>query len=141
MAGQRVADWLYEAVAQDAQFQCGYCRCPQQVLPYRLEIEHLLPSSLGGADNRENLWLSCHRCNKLRSNRLKVTDPVTGEEVFIFNPRRHHWSDHFAWEQEGLLIVGLTACGRATAATLNLNDRYHLSARAIWIFARAYPPD
>lgn len=141
MAGQRIAGWLYDLVARDAQFQSGCCRCPQQVLPYRLEIEHLLPSSLGGTDDRKNLWLSCHRCNKLRSNRLAATDPLTGEEVSIFNPRRDRWGDHFAWEQDGLLIVGLTACGRATAATLNLNDRYHLSARAVWILARAYPPD
>jgi len=140
LAGQRIAEWLYDLVTRDAQFQCGYGRCPQQVLPYRLEIEHLLPRSLGGPDDREDLWLSCHRCNKLRSNRLKVTDQLTGKEVPIFTPRRDRWRDHFAWEQDGLLIVGLTACGRATAATLNLNDRYHLSARAVWILARAYPP-
>ena len=140
MATQRIPDWFYDRIARDAKFQCGYCRCPQQVLPYRLEIEHLLPTSLGGANDRENLWLSCHRCNKLRSNRLKVSDPLTGEEVSVFNPRRDDWANHFAWEQGGLLIVGLTACGRATAATLDLNDRYHLSARAVWIVARVYPP-
>ncbi|NLY02488.1 MAG: hypothetical protein GXY83_40930 [Rhodopirellula sp.] len=44
----RIPAWLYELVAKDARFQCGYCRCPQQVLPYRLEIEHLQPISLGG---------------------------------------------------------------------------------------------
>ena len=140
MGNRRTPDWLYDLVAQDAQFQCGYCRCPQQVLPYRLEIEHLLPASLGGANDRENLWLSCHRCNKLRSNRLRVTDPLTEQEVPIFNPRRDSWADHIAWEQHGLLILGTTARGRATVATLNLNDSYHLSARAVWIVAGAYPP-
>lgn len=29
------------------------------------------------------------------------------------------------------LIDGLTSCGRATAAALNLNDSYHLSARTV----------
>jgi hypothetical protein len=140
VVNQRIADWLYGLVAQDAHFQCGYCRCPQQVLPYRLEIEHLLPTSLGGQDDRENLWLSCHRCNKLRSNLMQVTDPLTGVHVPIFNPRRDRWADHFVWEQDGLLIVGLTDRGRGTAAVLNLNDRYHLSARGVWIMARAYPP-
>lgn len=140
MANQRIADWLYDLVAQDAHFQCGYCRCPQQVLPYRLEIEHLLPISLGGQGDRDNLWLSCHRCNKLRSNRLQVTDPLTGQNVPIFDPRRDRWADHFVWEQHGLLIVGLTDRGRGTVALLNLNDRYHLSARGVWIIARAYPP-
>jgi hypothetical protein len=110
------------------------------VLPYRLEIEHLQPTSLGGSNERDNLWLSCHRCNKLRSNRETFTDPLTGEDTTLFNPRKDNWSDHFSWEQNGLLIVGLTACGRATAAALNLNDHYHLSARAVWILAGAYPP-
>jgi hypothetical protein len=75
----------------------------------------------------------------LRSNRETFTDPLTGAEITLFNPRRDNWADHFSWEQNGLLIVGLTACGRATAAALNLNDSYHLSARAVWILARAYP--
>jgi hypothetical protein len=71
---------------------------------------------------------------------MHVTVPLIGEEVPIFNPRRDRWEQHFAWEQGGLLIVGLTACGRGTAAALELNDRYHLSARGVWIFAGAYPP-
>ncbi len=140
MANQRIADWLYDLVAQDAGYQCGYCRCPQQVLPYRLEIEHLLPRSLAGQDDRENLWLSCHRCNKLRSNRMQVTDPLTGLRVPIFDPRWNRWADHFAWEEHGLLIVGSTDRGRGTVEVLNLNDRYHLSARSVWIIACMYPP-
>ena len=140
MATQRIPDWLYDLVARDADFQCGYCRCPQQVLPYRLEVEHLIPSSLGGTNERDNLWLSCHRCNKLRSNRMQVADPLTAEKVAIFNPRRDDWKEHFAWEHNGLLIVGSTARGRGTVVTLDLNDRYHLSARAVWIAARLYPP-
>lgn len=136
----RIPAWLYELVAKDARFQCGYCRCPQQVLPYRLEIEHLQPISLGGTDERDNLWLSCHRCNKLRSNRTQVTDPLTGDEVPIFHPRRDHWNGHFLWEERGLLIVGSTACGRGTVSLLELNDSYHLSARTVWMIAGAYPP-
>jgi hypothetical protein len=119
---------------------CGYCRAPQRALPYRLEVEHLLPSSRGGGDERANLWLSCHKCNKLRSNHIAGTDPLTLEEVALFNPRRDNWPDHFAWQQDGLLIVGRTAIGRATVATLHLNDTYHLSARGVWILAGIYPP-
>jgi len=140
LSAQRIPDSLYELVASDAHFQCGYCRCPQRVLPYRLEIEHLLPVSLGGTNDRDNLWLSCHRCNKLRSNYMEVTDPLTGEVVPIFNPRLDEWEKHFAWEHGALLIVGSTARGRGTAATLDLNDRYHLSARGVWIAAGMYPP-
>ena len=71
---------------------------------------------------------------------MRVTDPLIGVHVPIFNPRRDRWADHFVWEQDGLLIVGLTDRGRGTVVVLNLNDRYHLSARGVWIIARAYPP-
>jgi hypothetical protein len=137
---RRIPNWLCDLVARDAHYQCGYCRFPQQVLPYRLEIKHLLPMSLGGQDERDKLWLSCHRGNKLRSNLMEATDPLTTREVSLFNPRRNRWAGHFVWEERGLLIVGLTDRGRATVGTLKLNDRYHLSARGVWIIARMYPP-
>jgi hypothetical protein len=109
-------------------------------LPYRLEIEHLLPSSLGGGNERENLWLSCHKCNKMRSNLVSATDPLTQQQAALFNPRRDTWHDHFAWQGEGVFIVGRTATGRATVAALQLNDAYHQSARSVWILAGVYPP-
>jgi hypothetical protein len=127
-------------VARDADYQCGYCRAPQAALPYRLEIEHLLPSSLGGTNERGNLWLSCHKCNKLRSNRLQVVDPLTQQVVAIFNPRIDNWSDNFVWEGQGVYIVGRTPVGRATVAALRLNDGYHAAARSIWMVAGIYPP-
>jgi hypothetical protein len=135
-----VSDSLYEEVARDARHECGYCRAPQRALPYRLEVEHLLPTSRGGADERANLWLSCHKCNKLRSNRMKGEDPLTGEVVDLFHPRLELWEAHFAWEQDGVYIVGRTAKGRATVAALKLNDAYHKSARSVWIIAGIYPP-
>jgi hypothetical protein len=131
---------LYQSVAEDARAECGYCRAPQRALPYRLEIEHLLPTSLGGSNERDNLWLSCHKCNKLRSNRVAGPDPLTQTEVALFNPRRDVWHDHFTHHRDGLYIVGRTAIGRATFAALRLNDAYQLSARGVWILAGIYPP-
>lgn len=109
-------------------------------MPYRLEIEHLRPTSLGGGDERDNLWLSCHKCNKFRSNRVTAVDPLTNGTVPLFNPRRDDWLEHFAWQEGGLYIVGRTAIGRATVATLSLNDDYHQSARSVWMLAGIYPP-
>lgn len=140
MPSRPISEALYQAVAQDAAHACGYCRAPQRVLPYRLEIEHLTPVSLGGGDDRANLWLGCHKCNKLRSNRVTAIDPLTQREVSLFHPRHHVWKDHFSWEHEGLHIVGRTAIGRATVAALRLNDVYHQSARSVWMVAGIYPP-
>jgi hypothetical protein len=112
---------------------------PQQLITYRLEVEHLRPSSKGGEDNRENLWLSCHKCNKVRSNRVNLTDPLSGKEVAIFNPRSDNWHEHFAWETNGPRIIGLTVRGRATVDGLRLNDDYHLTARKAWMATGLYP--
>jgi hypothetical protein len=135
-----IDDSHYQTIAQDARGECGYCRAPQRALPYRLEIEHLLPVSLGGGNERDNLWLSCHKCNKLKSNHVAGADPLTGQEVPLFNPRRDDWGDHFTWEGGGQYVVGRTAIGRATVATLRLNDSYHQSARWVWMLAGIYPP-
>lgn len=140
MPARPIAEGLYRLVAEDARGECGYCRAPQSALPYRLEVEHLLPVSLGGDDARENLWLSCHKCNKIRSNRVAGIDPLTQSVVPLFNPRQHRWTDHFAWEGDGLYMVGRTATGRATVAMLRLNDAYHQSARSVWILAGIFPP-
>lgn len=140
MPSGRISDALYQSVARDARSQCGYCRAPQRALPYRLEIEHLLPTSLGGGDARDNLWLSCHKCNKFRSNRVTAVDPLTNGTVPLFNPRRDDWLEHFAWQEGGLYIVGRTAIGRATVAALSVNDDYHQSARWVWMVAGIYPP-
>lgn len=140
MPFRAISEALYQLVAQDARFACGYCRAPQDALPYRLEVEHLAPVSRGGSDERDNLWLSCHKCNKLRSNRLAGIDPLTKAESPIFNPRRDDWHKHFAHHGEGRYIVGRTAIGRATVAALRLNDEYHVRARGVWIVAGVYPP-
>lgn len=140
MPTRPISDAVYESVCDDAGRECGYCRAPQQALPYRLEVEHLRPTSLGGTDERSNLWLSCHKCNKLRSNRMAATDPVTQHEAPLFNPRRDAWSEHFSWQDGGRYIVGRTATGRATVDALRLNDEYHQSARWVWILAGIYPP-
>jgi 5-methylcytosine-specific restriction endonuclease McrA len=53
----------------------------------RLEIEHIVPRSQGGTDDETNLWLSCPLCNRYKADRTSATDPETGMEVLLFNPR------------------------------------------------------
>jgi hypothetical protein len=140
VASRPIAEGLYQLVAEDAHRACGYCRAPQDALPYRLEVEHLVPVSRGGSHQRDNLWLSCHKCNKLRSNRTSAVDPLTQVESRLFDPRRDEWRQHFAHHDEARYIVGRTAVGRATVAALRLNDEYHVKARSVWIVAGIYPP-
>jgi hypothetical protein len=140
VSARKITDVLYQRVALDARGERGYCRVPQRALPYRLEVEHLRPISLGGGDELANLWLSCHKCNKFRSNRILGQDPLTQQEMRLFNPRNDEWNHHFRWQHGGLYIVGQTPIGRATVDALQLNDSYHQSARSVWILAGIYPP-
>ena len=48
-------------------------------------------------------------------------DPVDGNEVRLFHPRKDNWQNHFAWSDDSSQIIGLTAIGRATINTLKMN--------------------
>lgn len=50
-------------------------------------MEHLLPQSLGGNDQIDNLALACSRCNSRRYNFTTGIDPQSQHEVSLFNPR------------------------------------------------------
>jgi hypothetical protein len=108
----------------------------------RLEIEHLVPISKGGTSDESNLWLSCPLCNAAKGDRLTARDPLTGNDVPLFNPRTQKWSEHFGWSDDGLRIVGKSVVGRATSALLHLdNDPDALLVRSYWVQAGWHPPD
>lgn len=76
--------------------RCGYCLSPQQLVLGVLEIDHLIPVSLGGSDDESNLWLACRMCNNFKAAQTVAIDPQAGQLVNIFNPRQDVWPDHFA---------------------------------------------
>jgi hypothetical protein len=136
----RVPHRLRERVARAAGFCCGYCRTPQSIVGYRLSIEHIIPDAKGGKTVEENLWLACHACNEFKAARIEGNDPVTGKRIRLWNPRRQKWLDHFCWNEDGTEIIGLTPCGRATAATLQLNRPELVAARWLWVQVGWWPP-
>lgn len=73
---------------------CEYCHSPERSSSDIFTIDHLIPGSLGGSDECDNLTLACRRCNERRYNFTTGTDPQTKEEATIFNPRLQRWSDH-----------------------------------------------
>jgi hypothetical protein len=107
----------------------------------RFEVEHIIPVAGGGSSDESNLWLSCPLCNRHKGDRTSATDPETGEQVPLFNPRTQRWSEHFRWSDDGVRILGLTPTGRATAAALRLaDDPDALVIRAYWVLAGWHPP-
>ena len=49
---------------------CGW----EPPYPDYLQIDHKKPRSLGGADERDNYTLLCDPCNRLKSNKLTLTE-------------------------------------------------------------------
>jgi len=140
MAGVRIAKALREQIAAEAGHRCGYCLTPQEHTAMPMEIEHISPRASGGPTTQDNLWLACPLCNGHKAAQTHGTDPLSGEQTPLFNPRRQTWREHFAWSRDGTHIVGLTACGRASVVALQLNNEYLVKARRRWVMAGWHPP-
>ncbi|MGV0101795.1 HNH endonuclease [Nostoc sp. DSM 114160] len=129
-------------VRTDSRNRCGYCLSPQRLVMARLEIEHIIPISKGGSNDKSNLWLACPLCNRYKSDKTTGVDPETSETVRLFNPRTQVWFEHFGWSEDGLRIVGKTPTGRATVAVLHLSDDADaLEVRSYWVLAGWHPPE
>jgi len=120
--------------------RCGYCHCPQWLLNWELEIEHIISLALGGSDDEGNLWLSCRSCNCFKGIQINAYDPETERRVKLFNPRLQKWTRHFKWNADGTHIIGLTASGRATVVALKLNNKFAVDVRRYWVSAGWHPP-
>jgi hypothetical protein len=141
-----VNESIRQFVRQRAKYLCEYCHSPERSSSDIFTIDHLMPKSLGGLDKINNLALACRRCNERRYNFITGTDPETGKEVAIFNPRLQRWADHFIWIANGLMILGTTPVGRATCTRLDFNDEFHnqgfiQESRQLWILGGWHPPE
>ncbi|MBD2384438.1 HNH endonuclease [Cylindrospermum sp. FACHB-282] len=132
---------LRQQVINEAGYRCEYCRTSSRLIGMPLVMDHILPSSLGGSDERENLSACCYRCNEFKGAKITANDPVTNESVSLFNPRLQSWLAHFQWANGGTHIIGITAIGRGTVLALRLNNEDVVQARAIWISLSWHPPD
>ena len=132
---------LRKGVTVQARHRCGYCLTSEAIVGTPMEIDHIVPRSLGGLTEEDNLWLACSLCNEHKGIRTVALDPLTGEMAPLFNPRRQVWQEHFAWTAEGDRIIGLTAIGRATVVALNLNRPSLVKARQAWVAAGWHPPN
>ena len=63
---------------------------------------------------------------------IEADDPKTGERTLLFNPRRHAWHEHFAYDPESGLLRSETPIGRATIDRLKMNTDWQIAARKYW---------
>mgnify|MGYP001614124345 CR=1 FL=1 len=136
----KITEEQKRAVAERAKECCEYCRCQARFSPDSFSVEHITPRSRGGTSELSNLALSCQGCNNRKYTSAEAIDPVTGETVPLYHPRQQPWTDHFTWNQDYTLILGLTPTGRATIEKLQLNRAGIINLRRVLRTFGEHPP-
>ena len=140
MSSVYISALLRRQIEERARHCCEYCQTQELIIGMPLEVEHIIPVNAGGETDESNLSLACPRCNRYKGTQIELPDEATGERIPLFHPRRQQWHDHFVWQDNGLIIVGLTPTGRATITALQLNNRFILRSRQLWIAQGWHPP-
>ena len=95
-----------ERVERRADRRCEYCRAPQPVTGVQYHLDHILPESLGGTDEMDNLALGCPMCNYHKSAHVLGADDGGLDDGRLFNPRQDHWDNHFVFDPVTLQLRG-----------------------------------
>ncbi|MDE2750497.1 MAG: HNH endonuclease signature motif containing protein [Chloroflexota bacterium] len=130
---------LRDRVVARARGNCEYCQTQASVVVW-MHIDHIVPRAVGGETNLDNLCLACISCNGAKHRFQLGIDPDTGQRTPLYNPRKQVWLDHFAWSDDGTILVGLTSVGRATVERLRMNREDMIRSRRRWIAAGWHPP-
>lgn len=129
----------YVLVGPRAGHRCEYCRAPEGMFNSPHEVDHIVPAGKGGQDEAENWALACRWCNLHKRDHDNGIDPVKGNAVPLFNPRRQRWDEHFRASTETWSVEGLTPIGRATVERLQMNASPQRPARQQWARLEEWP--
>lgn len=141
MPRKKISDLTKHQIHRRADQLCEYCHASEKWQYVRFTVDHVVPISLGGSDNLENLALACFHCNRRKWNYIEAINPESGQTVELFNPRLSLWSKHFIWSGDRLSIIGLTPTGAATVAALDLNRERVVLIRAADVEIGRHPPE
>ena len=125
---ERALDRLVRRRAGD---RCEYCHLPEPFASTPFQIDHIIAEQHSGLTVSSNLALACYACNHHKGPNLGGVDPRTGLKTWLFNPRRHKWSRHFAWDEA--VLKGRTPIGRTTIVVLAINSPHRIAQRAALI--------
>ena len=140
MPDQRATAGQRQAVLERASGCCEYCKSQARFATQSFSIEHIIPQQSSGETSLDNLALACQGCNNHKYTKTEARDPVSDSSVPLYHPRQQHWHDHFAWNDDFTLIVGLTPVGRATLQALHLNRPELVNLRRVLYALGEHPP-
>ncbi|MBF0121671.1 MAG: HNH endonuclease [Desulfobacterales bacterium] len=140
MRKERITVSQRHAVSKRAEGCCEYCLSQACFSMQSFSIEHILPVDKGGKTELENLALSCQGCNNHKYNKTEGYDSVIRQIVPLYHPRKQKWNEHFVWNEDCTLIIGITQIGRATVSELHLNREGLINLRRILYTAKKHPP-
>lgn len=137
-----VPDSLRRRLRTDvAEPRCAYCHSAEKLLGIPLEADHIIPETAGAKTDLSNLCLCCRSCNSYKWKRTHARDPQSGRRTRLFHPRQHVWEDNFAWSEDGVRIIGISAIGRATVDALKMNNELITKLRELWVVFGFHPQD
>jgi hypothetical protein len=140
MPEQRVTAEQRQAVLERARGCCEYCKSQGRFSAQAFSIEHIVPRHSGGETTLDNLALACQGCNNHKYTKTEARDSMSDSIVPLYHPRRQQWREHFAWNDDFTLVVGLTPTGRATVQTLHLNRAELINLRRVLYTMGEHPP-
>src|SRR5271157_4904243 len=140
MSEERIPSSVRKAVWARPGELCEYCRSQARFAMQPFSVEHIVPRSQEGPTHLENHALSCQGCNNHKYRKTHASDPVSGQLVLLFHPLKQSWSEHFAWNEDASLVIGLTPTGRASIEALQLNRPGLVNLRRILFAAGEHPP-
>ena len=74
---KKISDTTRYAVLERAGFKCQCCGSkPLKNNDVILHIDHIIPHSLGGSDNIDNLQVLCDKCNLSKQNRFIINHNI-----------------------------------------------------------------
>jgi 5-methylcytosine-specific restriction endonuclease McrA len=87
---------LYRLIADRDRHRCAYCLTTEENCGPQMHVDHIVPEAARGTSTTDNLCQACFSRNVHKAAQQSGTDPVTGEIVPLFHPRRQRWIEHFA---------------------------------------------
>lgn len=136
----KISEKIQLQVRERANHCCEYCLALGQFAFSTFTVDHIIAISKGGTDDLGNLAWACSHCNNCKYNRLFCIDPLSKIKVPLFNPRKNNWSEHFIWNKNQTIIIGVSSIGRATINCLKVNRQEAVNLRGALRVFGVHPP-